>query len=83
MADLQSAIDSSQPIALSDTSANDAERLAFCLALLYQKSPDLALLVQRWDDLPAAARAGLVAMVKATKTEAQRVSDKLAGLDKF
>jgi hypothetical protein len=28
--------------------------------------PDLALLVERWDSLPDAVRAGIVAMVKAT-----------------
>jgi hypothetical protein len=36
------------------------------LALLAEKSPDLALLVGRWDGLPEAVRAGIVAMVKAT-----------------
>jgi hypothetical protein len=42
--------------------------LAFCLALLSQKSPDLALVIERWDALPDAVRAGIVAMVKAALT---------------
>jgi hypothetical protein len=41
--------------------------LAFCLALLTRKSPDLALLVERWDALPEVVRAGIVAMVKVTE----------------
>jgi hypothetical protein len=40
------------------------------LALLAKKSPDLGLVVERWDILPEAVRAGIVAMVKATATEA-------------
>jgi len=40
--------------------------LAFCLSFLHQKSPDLALLVERWDALPDAVRAGIAAMVKAS-----------------
>jgi hypothetical protein len=39
--------------------------LAFCLAHLALKSPDLALLVERWDALPEPLRAGIVAMVRA------------------
>ncbi|MBM3953702.1 MAG: hypothetical protein FJ309_03620 [Planctomycetes bacterium] len=35
---------------------------AFCSAL----SPDLALVVECWERLPDAVRAGMVAMVKAT-----------------
>jgi hypothetical protein len=35
------------------------------LALLARKSPDLALVVERWEALPEAVRAGIVAMVKA------------------
>ena len=31
--------------------------------------PDLAVIVQRWDSLPEAVKAGIVAMVKATGTE--------------
>ncbi len=46
-------------------SENDAENSAFCLALLARKSADLALLVKRWDRLPEAIRAGILAMVKA------------------
>jgi hypothetical protein len=36
------------------------------LALLKPTSPDLALLVERWDTLPEAVRAGILAMVKAS-----------------
>jgi hypothetical protein len=36
------------------------------LALLEQKSPDLALIVERWHSLPAPVRTGIVAMVKAS-----------------
>jgi hypothetical protein len=41
--------------------------LASCLAFLNRKSPDLAMLVERWDALPEAVRAGIVAMVKAAQ----------------
>jgi hypothetical protein len=43
--------------------------LADCLAVLAQTSPDLALLVERWDSLPEAICAGIVAMVKAAGRE--------------
>jgi hypothetical protein len=39
--------------------------LASCLALLREISPDLALVVERWDELPEAVKAGIMAMVKA------------------
>jgi hypothetical protein len=39
--------------------------LAFCLALLARKSPNLVLLVERWDALPEAVQAGIVAIIKA------------------
>jgi len=35
------------------------------LALLSEKSPDLAAIVKAWPDLPEAVKAGIVAMVKA------------------
>ena len=46
---------------------SDEENLAFCLALLRRKSPDLALPVEQWEHVPEAVRAGIVAMVKASK----------------
>jgi hypothetical protein len=49
----------------SVTSDNPENDLASCLALLARKSADLALLVARWDALPEAVRAGILAMVKA------------------
>jgi hypothetical protein len=44
----------------------DSAVLASCLALLARESPDLALIAYRWDGLPEAVRAGIVAMVKAS-----------------
>jgi hypothetical protein len=35
------------------------------LALLRQESPDLALVVERWDMLPDDVRTGIMAMVRA------------------
>jgi hypothetical protein len=72
MADLQSAGPATQPIAIADISANGPERLALCLALLAEKSPDLALLAERWDALPDAVRTGIMAMVRTTALEEKR-----------
>ncbi len=47
------------------TCGNDAENSADYLALLERESPDLALLVKRWDTLPEAVRAGIMAMIRA------------------
>jgi hypothetical protein len=44
-----------------------APHLALSLARETQIDPDLALLVKRWDALPEALRAGIVAMVKAVQ----------------
>jgi hypothetical protein len=55
-----------QPKANYSTSEGDTERLASCLALLARKSPELALIAERWDGLAEAVRAGIVAMVKAS-----------------
>ena len=38
--------------------------LASCLAFLERERPDLAAIVRRWDSLPDAVRAGIVAMVQ-------------------
>jgi hypothetical protein len=65
VADLRSAPVSTQVLIFLGTSDNGERRLAFCLALLAKKSPDLALLVERWDEIPGAIRAGMVAIVKA------------------
>jgi hypothetical protein len=40
--------------------------LAFYLALLAKKSPDLATIVQSWEKLPEAVRAAITGLVKAT-----------------
>jgi hypothetical protein len=50
----------------SSTSGNSIKNLASCLAFLSQRSPELALLVQSWETLPDAVRAGIMAMVKAS-----------------
>jgi hypothetical protein len=42
--------------------------LTFCLALLVQELPDLALIVDTWATLPEAIRAGILAMVKAARS---------------
>ncbi len=34
---------------------------------LLQNDPDLALIVERWSELPEAVRAGILAMVRASK----------------
>ena len=52
----------------SKTAGND---LASCLALLAEKSADLALVAERWDGLPEAIRAGIMAMVKTAAREAR------------
>ncbi len=49
----------------ADSNENATGVLASCLALLAKKSTDLALVVERWDTLPEAIRAGIVAMVNA------------------
>ena len=57
------------PKSVSDDAAPtynaDEKNLAFCLALLRRKSPDLALLVDRWDALPGPVWEGIVAVVRA------------------
>jgi len=49
-----------------NTSENPVNNSADYLALLGQKSPDLALIVERWDSLPEAVKAGILAMIKAS-----------------
>jgi hypothetical protein len=52
------------------TSGNTAGRaendLAVCLAFLAKRSADLAFLAERWEQIPDAVRAGILAMVKAS-----------------
>lgn len=57
-----------QPVATTIVAENPQTDLTFCLALLAKKSADLALVVERWDAVPEAIRAGIVAMVKAGDT---------------
>ena len=49
----------------SNTYRTDAENLASCLAFRRAESPDLALLLEHWDDLSEPVKAGILAMVKA------------------
>jgi hypothetical protein len=47
---------------------DDAENdLAFCLALLGERMPDLAVVIGAWSKLPEVVRAGIAAMVEASK----------------
>ena len=55
-----------EPQALGATGTEGPGVLASCLAPLARNSLDLALLVERWDELPEAVRAGIIAMVKAS-----------------
>jgi hypothetical protein len=41
--------------------------VARCVALLGRNSPELALVVEAWPDLPDAVRAGILAMVRAAR----------------
>ncbi len=41
--------------------------LADCLAFLQHERPDLATIVEAWESLPEALKAGIVAMVNAAK----------------
>jgi hypothetical protein len=43
-----------------------ADRVASCVALLEQESPDLAAVVRGWNDLPEAVRTGILAMIRAS-----------------
>jgi hypothetical protein len=49
-----------------DDSDTRAENLAHSLARQVENDPDLALIVERWEALPTALRAGILAMIKAT-----------------
>ena len=48
-------------------SPNSETVLASCLAFLVEKMPDLARVVKAWPELPEAIKAGILAMVKATR----------------
>jgi hypothetical protein len=67
LADLQSAVEFTEPAALQDVTQNESRVLAFCLAFLQRESPDLARIVKRWNSLPSALRAGILAMVDCVK----------------
>ena len=42
--------------------------MAACLAKIREQRPDLATVVEAWDGLSEAVRAGILAMVEASKT---------------
>jgi hypothetical protein len=44
--------------------------LAFCLAFFDRESPDLAAVTRAWSTLPEAVRAGILAMVEASRPRA-------------
>lgn len=48
-----------------DNASADEADLAFCLALLREKQPDLACVIKTWPDLSESMKAGIVAMVTA------------------
>ena len=58
------------PSATSTSEPADSH-LASCLALLAEKSPDLAAVVKAWQDLSEAVKAGILAMVKAGAGDAE------------
>jgi hypothetical protein len=60
---LQNQLSVSTTFEQNSTSVIPEKNLAFCLALLKQISLDLALVVERWEILPKAIRAGIMAMV--------------------
>ena len=48
----------------------NAERvLAACLARIRENRPDLAAVVEAWDSLPEAVKAGILAMVEAARAK--------------
>ncbi len=49
-----------------NTCGDRHKRLGDLLGALRVENPDLALVIDRWADLPAAVRAGIIAMVKTT-----------------
>ena len=56
-----------------------SNHLAPRLALLVQKTPALALVIERWEALPEAVRAGILAMVEATTGKAGERCDQPSG----
>jgi hypothetical protein len=51
------------------SSEQQAKTWAFCLALLTQKTPDLARIIEAWPTLPLALRAGILAMIDAARED--------------
>lgn len=55
------------PLTDQDVTENTESVLASCLAFLRRESPDLAAIVEAWETLPPALKAGILAMVEASK----------------
>ena len=51
-----------------DLAENADAVLAACLARMRESRPDLAAVVETWDGLSQAVKAGIVAMVEASRT---------------
>jgi hypothetical protein len=45
---------------------SDLDSVARCVALLIRQSPGLRSVIEAWPNLPAAVKAGIVAMVRAS-----------------
>jgi hypothetical protein len=59
--------DSAEPQKCQRVTSTAENPLAHSLAREVEKDSDLALLVERWGDLPKALRTGIMAMVKAAQ----------------
>ena len=64
--DLGSSGELSEEAKGQDVPADSSRVLASCLAFLAEKSPDLAMVIKAWPELPEAVRKGILAMVGAT-----------------
>jgi len=49
-----------------DVTVNPDDSVASCVPFLREKRPDLAQLVEVWDHLPEAIKAGILALVEAS-----------------
>jgi len=68
-ADLKSAAPASEVNELSKTYDDEQGALGVLLGELAAKSPDLALIIERWEHLPEPVKTGIMAMVKSVKGE--------------
>jgi len=61
--------DISNPLDNKDVTAKPDDSVAPCVAFLCGHRPDLAEVVEAWDQLPDAIRTGIMAMVRASGAE--------------